>query len=56
MTDLEIAAYLETELLRRFWTLFDAAKVISELGYVATPDEWRALHVAVAAIPERQRR
>ena len=46
------AARLEAEMLRRLWTLYDAAKVISEQGDRATVDAWAALYVAVANVPE----
>ncbi len=45
---------LDAELQSRLWRLFDAAKVISERGDVATPDEWAAFHIAVCGIPESQ--
>lgn len=55
MTQTTIADRLDAELRRRMWVLFDAAKVISERGDVATPDEWAAFHIAVCNIPESQR-
>lgn len=45
---------LDAELQSRLWRLFDAAKVISERGDVATPDEWAEFHIAVCSIPESQ--
>lgn len=44
----------EAELRRRLWALFDAAKVISERGDSATPDQWAEFHLAVCLVPESQ--
>jgi hypothetical protein len=46
---------LDTEMMQRLWTLYDAAKTISEQGDHATVDAWAALYVAVANVPERAR-
>lgn len=54
-TKTTIADRLGSELWRRMWALFDAAKIISERGDVATPDDWAAFHIAVCNIPESQR-
>lgn len=53
-TKMTVAERLKSELERRMWALFDAAKVISERGDIATPDDWAAFHIAVCNIPESQ--
>lgn len=54
-TKAEVKARLDAELQRRLWTLFDAAKVLSDRGDAATAEEWAAFHGAVARVPEKMR-
>lgn len=45
---------LDTELRRRLWSLYDAAKIITWHPDDATPEQWSAFFRAVADVPESQ--